>query len=76
MAKVNMKVIGDAPFRGVAPGGEVRVTMKDSRTYASQLQAIDAPKAPAKKAAAKKTVARKAPAKKAAGYSTRALKAR
>lgn len=76
MAKVSMKVVGQ-PFRGVAVGETVRVSLKDSRAFADNLQAIDA--AP-KRAPAKKTAARKAPAKKVAakssGYRTRALKAK
>ncbi len=71
MSKVQMEVIG-APFRGVAVGGTVNVSLKDSRLYADNLKAV---KVKANKPTKVKKTARKAPAKKASNYSTRAMKA-
>lgn len=84
MSKVAMQVVGQ-PFRGVPVGGTVKVSLKDSRSFADNLapapvkapKIAKAKKSEAVKAPAKKS-ARKAPAKKAAAkktYSTRAMKA-
>lgn len=76
MAKIQMRVVGQ-PFRGVAVGDVVTVSLKDSRAFADNLAPLEAvkagPRAPTKKAAAKKVAAKKAPAKKT--YGTRAMKA-
>jgi hypothetical protein len=65
MSKITMRVIG-SPFRGVPVGGEVRVSLKDSRLFAANLEPLDAPpqkpavkKTPAKKAATTKKAATK-----------------